>query len=223
MRRALLLGVALGLVFGTGCVDEKVARDKDAREAKAPGKNPVVVMKTSKGTIKIELFQDKAPITVKNFLGYVHDKFYDGTIFHRVIGKEYARPPKDFMIQGGGFKEGLSKASSAAEIRSYEKETKAPIKNEARASKLSNERGTLAMARTNDPDSATAQFFINIADNKFLDADDDSPGYAVFGKVIEGMDVVDKIKAVKTKALIRGFTDVPVEDVVIESVRRADK
>jgi peptidyl-prolyl cis-trans isomerase B (cyclophilin B) len=162
--------------------------------------NPVVVMETSKGTIKIELFEDKAPVTVKNFLGYVDDKFYDGTIFHRII--------PTFMIQGGGFEPGLK-----------QKKTKEAIKNES-SNGLSNKLGTIAMARTSDPDSATAQFYINVVDNDFLDKAKakDGVGYCVFGKVIEGMDVVDKIKDVKT-----GARDVPVEDVTIKSVRRADK
>jgi cyclophilin family peptidyl-prolyl cis-trans isomerase len=207
-RFALLAVVAAGCGLGPG--------------EPAAAKNPVVVMKTSMGTIKVELFEDKAPITVKNFLGYVDDKFYDGTIFHRVIGKPHAE--KDFMIQGGGFKKGLKEPR---DIRAKEKKTKKPIKNEARKSGLSNKAYTLAMARTGDPDSATAQFFINVADNKFLDPDPDDPdsaGYAVFGRVIEGKDVVDKIKAVKTRTLIeRVFENVPVEEVVIESVRRADK
>ena len=165
-------------------------------------KNPVVVMKTSAGTIKIELFEDKAPISVKNFLAYVDDKHYDGTIFHRVI--------PTFMIQGGGYEKGLRK----------EKKTKPAIKNES-TNGLENTRGTLAMARTGEPDSATSQFFINVKDNDFLDKAnaDDGVGYAVFGKVIEGMDIVDKIKAVKT-AERGGQEDVPVEDVVIESVTR---
>jgi cyclophilin family peptidyl-prolyl cis-trans isomerase len=140
---------------------------------------------------------------VKNFLKYVGDKHYDGTIFHRVI--------PDFMIQGGGFEPGLK-----------EKATNAPIKNEA-GNGVSNERGTVAMARTNVPDSATAQFFINVKDNKFLDRANsrDKVGYAVFGKVIEGLDVVDKIRRVET-ANQGGHGDVPVQDVVIKSVRRAD-
>ena len=167
-------------------------------------KNTVVVMKTSAGTIKIELFDDKAPISVKNFLAYVDDKHYDGTIFHRVI--------PTFMIQGGGFEKGLK-----------EKKTKAAIKNES-TNNLENNRGTLAMARTSVADSATSQFFINVKDNDFLNKAKarDKVGYAVFGKVIEGMDVVDKIKAVKT-AERGGQDDVPVEDVVIESVKRAEK
>jgi peptidyl-prolyl cis-trans isomerase B (cyclophilin B) len=165
-------------------------------------KNPVVVMDTSMGTIKIELFADKAPITVKNFLQYVDDKFYDGTIFHRVIA--------DFMIQGGGFTPGLN-----------QKKTREAIKNEA-GNGVSNVRGTLAMARTPNPDSATAQFFINVKDNTRLDRSGDSAGYAVFGKVIDGMAVVDKIKAVQTGNQ-GGHGDVPVQDVVIKSVRRADQ
>jgi cyclophilin family peptidyl-prolyl cis-trans isomerase len=181
-----------------------------AAPARAAAKNPVVVLETSLGTIKIELDEEKAPITVKNFLGYVDDKFYDGTIFHRVIN--------GFMIQGGGFQD------------NKEKRTKEPIKNEAKNG-LSNKRGTIAMARTNDPDSATAQFFINHQNNTNLDPGGVSPdGYAVFGRVIEGMDVVDKIASVKTGSRVmegRGgkgpFRDVPQQDVVIKSVRRADK
>ena len=156
---------------------------------------PVVVMETSLGTIKIELNEEKAPITVQNFLSYVDDSFFDNTIFHRVID--------GFMIQGGGFEPGMK-----------QKKTKAPIKNE---SGLSNLRGTIAMARTNDPDSATAQFFINVSDNA---GSLDKPRYCVFGKVILGMEVVDKIKAVKTGSKA-GHGDVPVQDVVIKSVRRA--
>ncbi len=168
--------------------------------AEAADKNPVVVMETSKGTIKIELFQDKAPITVKNFLQYVEDKHYDGLIFHRVI--------PTFMIQGGGFQPGMK-----------ERKTHDPIKNES-ANGLSNERGTIAMARTNIPDSATSQFFINVKDNDNLDKAKarDGVGYCVFGKVIEGLDVVDKIKDVKTGS-VGPHDDVPTEDVLIKSVR----
>lgn len=167
----------------------------------AQEKNPVVVMDTSHGKITVELFGDKAPVTVKNFLRYVDEKHYDGTIFHRVI--------PDFMIQGGGMEPGLR-----------EKKTHAPIKNES-DNNLSNERGTLAMARTMVPDSATAQFFINVKDNTFLDRAKarDKVGYAVFGRVIDGMDVVDKIRRVETSSQ-RGHDDVPVQDVVIRSVRR---
>jgi cyclophilin family peptidyl-prolyl cis-trans isomerase len=164
-------------------------------------KNPVVVMETSMGTIKIELFADKAPITVKNFLSYVQDKHYDGVIFHRVI--------PGFMVQGGGFQPGMK-----------EKKTKDPIKNESNNGEA-NVRGTLAMARTPDPDSASAQFFINLKDNAFLNRRGDRPaeiGYCVFGKVTEGMEVVDKIAKVRTGQ--KGpHGDVPVEDVTIKSVK----
>jgi len=176
----------------------------------ARAENTIVVMETSAGTIKIELFDDKAPTTVKNFLSYVDDKHYDGTIFHRVMGKENS--DRDFMVQGGGYGPGMK-----------EKKTKDPIKNEA-GNGLSNERGTLAMARTNDPDSATAQFFINVVDNKFLDKSARGAGYAVFGKVIDGMDVVDKIKAVKTSGdRGRPVPNKPAEDITIKSVKRDKK
>jgi cyclophilin family peptidyl-prolyl cis-trans isomerase len=166
----------------------------------ARAENPIVVMETSLGTIKIELFEDKAPITVKNFLGYVKDKHYDGLIFHRVI--------ENFMIQGGGFEPGMK-----------QKQTKDPIKNEA-GNGLSNARGTIAMARTRVADSATSQFFINVKDNTALDRANsaDGVGYCVFGKVIDGMDVVDKIRKVKTGRKM-GFDDVPDEDVVIKSIK----
>ncbi len=165
----------------------------------AAGENPVVEMKTSAGALKIELFADKAPETVANFLAYVKDGHYDGTVFHRVI--------PGFMIQGGGFGPDMG-----------EKKTKAPIKNEA-TNGLKNERGTLAMARTSDPNSATAQFFINAVDNAFLDHKDTGQGYgyAVFGKVTDGMAVVDEITKVKTGN--KGMhQNVPLESVVIESV-----
>jgi len=171
-------------------------------ESGAGEENPTVLMETSLGSITIELDQAKAPITVKNFLSYVDEKFYDGTIFHRVIG--------NFMIQGGGF---------TADMQ--QKRVKAPIKNEA-GNGLKNMTGTLAMARTNVVDSATAQFFINVVDNDFLDHQNTTSqgfGYAVFGKVIQGMDVVEKIKAVKTGSKM-GFSDVPAETVVIKSVRK---
>ena len=172
-------------------------------EDKVETRNPVVVMKTSEGTIKVELFADKAPETVKNFLRYVDEKAYDGTIFHRVI--------TDFMIQGGGFTPDMK-----------QKKTHEPIKNEAR-SDVKNLRGTLAMARTGEVDSATAQFFINVVDNAFLDHRDETPrgfGYAVFGRVIEGMDVVDRIRKVPTRTAYP-HEDVPVKSVVIESIVRA--
>ncbi len=161
--------------------------------------NPKVLLKTSKGDITLELDAVKAPGTVKNFLGYVQDKFYDGTIFHRVI--------KDFMVQGGGM---------TAEM--HEKSTKPAIKNEA-GNGLKNLRGTVAMARTGEVHSATAQFFINTVDNAFLDHKDNSVegfGYCVFGKVVAGLDVLDAIRAVPTGSR-RGHADVPREPVTILS------
>ncbi len=158
-----------------------------------------VKLETSMGDMVIELNEEAAPVTVKNFLQYVEEGFYDGTIFHRVI--------PDFMIQGGGFTAEMTK-----------KETYAPITNEA-SNGLRNERGTTAMARTNDPNSATAQFFINQADNDFLNyVDNNNPGYAVFGKVVEGMETADKIEVVETTTQ-KGMGDVPVEPVVIKSAK----
>ena len=170
-----------------------------ALPAGAVSKNPTVLMETSLGNVTIELFQKDAPISVKNFLSYVKDGFYNGTVFHRVI--------PGFMVQGGGFTSGMK-----------EKTTKAPIRNEA-ANGLKNDRGTLAMARTANPDSASAQFFINVVDNQGLNRPmPDGHGYAVFGKVVKGMDVVDKIAAVKTGT--KGpFQDVPLKPVVIKSVK----
>ncbi|MGB3291282.1 MAG: peptidylprolyl isomerase [Burkholderiaceae bacterium] len=159
---------------------------------------PHVKLQTNQGDILIELDAEKAPKTVENFLTYVKEGFYDGTIFHRIIN--------NFMIQGGGFDAGMK-----------QKQTHAPIENEA-DNGLKNNRYTLAMARTADPHSATAQFFINVADNDFLNFTSPTPngwGYAVFGKVIEGTEVVDKLKTVKTGN--KGFhQDVPTEDVIIE-------
>ncbi|MEM5401840.1 MULTISPECIES: peptidylprolyl isomerase [Paraburkholderia] len=158
----------------------------------------MVELHTNHGVIKLELNAEKAPKTVANFLNYVKNGHYDGTVFHRVID--------GFMIQGGGFDAGMK-----------QKPTEAPIENEANNG-LKNERGSIAMARTNDPHSASAQFFINVADNDFLNHSSPTPqgwGYAVFGKVVEGLEVVDKIKKVKTGS--KGFhQDVPVDDVVIE-------
>ena len=157
----------------------------------------MVKLQTSMGDIVIELDEQAAPVTVKNFLEYVEDGFFDGKIFHRVI--------PNFMIQGGGF---------TAEMA--QDKTREPIVNEAENG-VKNERGTVAMARTNDPNSATAQFFINHTDNDFLNyADSANPGYAVFGKTVEGMDVVDAIAAVKT-ATRQDMGDVPVEPIVIMS------
>ena len=159
----------------------------------------VATMNTNMGTIKIELFPDKAPVTVKNFISYVNDGFYDGTIFHRVIN--------NFMIQGGGF---LPDGT--------QKKTKAPITLESN-NNLSNTVGTIAMARTNEPNSATSQFFINVKDNDFLNyKNDQNPGYAVFGKVVSGMDVVNAIKGVQTTTK-GAYQDWPVEDVKIINVK----
>lgn len=157
----------------------------------------MIKLTTNKGDITLELFSDKAPKTCENFEQYVKDGFYDGTIFHRVIN--------NFMIQGGGFEPGM-----------VPKETRDPIDNEA-DNGVSNENGTIAMARTNDPHSASAQFFINVKDNTFLDHTSPTPngwGYCVFGKVVDGMDVVNDIKTVAT-GFSGGHQDVPEEDVVI--------
>ncbi|HLY37686.1 MAG TPA: peptidylprolyl isomerase [Candidatus Binatia bacterium] len=171
--------------------------------AAAAGKgNPMVVLSTSMGDIKVELYQDKAPITVKNFLEYVKAGYYDGTIFHRVI--------PGFMVQGGGLN---------ADMQDKREGQKPPIKNES-DNGLKNETGTLAMARTSVPDSATSQFFINVKDNTFLNKESaqDKVGYAVFGKVVEGMDVVKKIEQVKTTT--KGpHQNVPVDTVTIKSAK----
>lgn len=164
----------------------------------------MVIFKTNHGTIKIELNFDKAPKTAENFKQYVVDGFYNGTIFHRVID--------GFMIQGGGFEPGLK-----------QKSTRAPIENEA-DNGLTNDIGTLAMARTMDPHSASAQFFINVADNTFLNFKSKTTqgwGYAVFGKVVEGMDVVNQIKGVATTSK-GGHQDVPAQDVIIETAEWVD-
>lgn len=164
----------------------------------------LVILHTTLGDIKLELYPEKAPETVKNFVSYVKNDHYKGTIFHRVIN--------DFMIQGGGFNEAME-----------QKVTAKPIKNEANNG-LKNEIGSIAMARTQDPHSATSQFFINVGDNSFLNFSSETPqgwGYAVFGKVVAGMDVVDKIKAVKTSN--SGYHEnVPVTPVVIESAELVD-
>jgi peptidyl-prolyl cis-trans isomerase B (cyclophilin B) len=170
------------------------SREREERETR---ENDIVVFETSAGSFEVELYPDKAPITVENFLSYVKEAFFDGLIFHRVID--------GFMIQGGGFDENMN-----------QKPTKAPIKNEA-GNGVKNEKYTIAMARTNVVNSATAQFFINVEDNDFLDHRDESPagfGYAVFGKVIKGTDVIDKVKGVKTAT--KGYhEDVPVVPVII--------
>ncbi len=191
MIRALLAGLLMGafVAFSAGT---------------ASAANVKVLMKTSKGDITLELYPDKAPVTVKNFLSYVDEKFYDGLIFHRVI--------KDFMIQGGGYN---------AEFA--QRPAKPPIKNEA-GNGLKNDRGTIAMARTGEVNSATCQFFINHINNDGLNHKDDSPsgfGYCVFGKVIQGMDVVDAIANSPTGTL-HGMENVPRQTITIISVRRVD-
>lgn len=172
-----------------------------AGAAEPTARNPVVLMETSLGNVKLELFVKEAPVSAKNFLDYVSSGFYNNTLFHRVI--------PSFMIQGGGF---------TADLK--QKPTNPPIKNEA-DNGLKNRPGTLAMARTMVVDSATAQFFINVADNGFLNHRDKTQqgyGYAVFGKVIDGMEVVDKIAAVKTGTQ-KGFRDLPELSVVIKSMK----
>jgi peptidyl-prolyl cis-trans isomerase B (cyclophilin B) len=174
---------------------------EEPAEGEDIGAYPIVEMHTNLGTMKLELYPDKAPKTVDNFLSYVRDGFYDGTIFHRVV--------PGFVIQGGGFTPDMTK-----------KDTEPPIENEA-DNGLLNTRGTICMARTNDPHSATSQFFINTKDNPALDFRERSLrgwGYAVFGKVIEGMEVVDEIEGAPTTSR-DGYQDVPVDAVVIESAR----
>lgn len=191
---SVLLSIALGLVmmsFGASAAQEK------------PKTNPIVVVKTTSGDITIELYPDKAPASVTNFLSYVDNKFYEGLIFHRVIA--------NFMIQGGGFTKDMVR-----------KESNAAIQNEA-DNGLSNLKGTIAMARTNDPHSATSQFFINVKDNPPLDFKNKNSaqgwGYCVFGKVIAGMDVVEKIRQVPTTSKA-GNENVPVEPIVIKKAYR---
>ncbi len=170
----------------------------------AEAANPKVLLKTNRGDITIELFPDKAPVTVKNFLSYVDEKFYDGLIFHRVI--------KGFMIQGGGLTADLATRTA-----------KPPIKNEA-GNGLKNTRGTIAMARSGEINSATCQFFINHVDNSFLDHKDETAagfGYCVFGQVISGLDIVDAIATTQTMT-VHGMEDVPREAVTIISIRRLE-
>jgi peptidyl-prolyl cis-trans isomerase A (cyclophilin A) len=207
---ALFLVPVFMFVLGcerNGSDKREVEQGRQSQEAKvensagtvsSKGGNPMVIMSTSMGDIKIELYPDQAPATVENFLGYVKDGFYDGTIFHRVI--------PGFMIQGGGFTPDMN-----------QKPTKEPIKNEA-DNGLKNDKGTIAMARTNVVDSATSQFFINDASNDFLNHGSKDFGYAVFGKVVGGMDVVDRIAVVKTGS-VGMFQDLPKETIVIKSVK----
>lgn len=203
---AVSLSVLLVCVAcGTPDVQEEAAAAEDTSAAAEPAAEPMrgggnmVVFSTALGDFTVELDAEKAPITVENFLTYVDDGFFDGSIFHRVI--------PGFMVQGGGMTENMQR-----------KATRAAIKNEA-DNGLKNARGTLAMARTADINSATAQFFINLVDNTSLDHGVRDFGYAVFGEVVEGMDVVDKIAAVATGTQA-GHQNVPLEPVVIQSARR---
>jgi cyclophilin family peptidyl-prolyl cis-trans isomerase len=161
----------------------------------------MVRFETTHGGFTVQLFAQESPQTVANFLAYVDAGFFDGTIFHRIV--------PGFVIQGGGLTADFS-----------QKKTNPPVRNEA-ANGLKNLRGTLSMARTNDPHSATSQFFISLSDNDFLDHGPGNPGYAVFGRVVEGLDVVDAIAGVRTGRR-SGYTDAPLEDVIIQSVRRLD-
>ena len=209
MKNTLMMIVMLTLFLSEGCTQNKKteqnenesnpASEKVDKMSKTPqnGNGYVVVLETSLGSIEIELNKEKAPITVENFLNYVTTGSYDETVFHRVID--------GFMIQGGGFTTDGKKKS-----------TNPPIKLESNNGLL-NEVGTIAMARTNIPDSATNQFFINIKDNSFLNYSPTSPGYAVFGKVVKGMDIINNIKRVKT-SVKNGMNDWPVDDVLIKKV-----
>ena len=209
----IILSAAL---FLSSCSKKNVDVEpsNSSTKEKSSSEDPKVLLETNQGDITIELNEEKAPITVKNFISYVEKKFYDNTIFHRIID--------GFMIQGGGF---------SNEEMPAQKKPDDPIKNEGKKSGLSNVRGSIAMARTNDPHSATSQFFINVVDNKNLDPGGFSAdGYAVFGKVTKGMDVVDKIKSVKTGSTplktLRGvgaMRDVPLKKVIIKSAKLLKK
>ena len=202
MKRTIALACVIGI--GLLLAVPAAAQDAETREAaveESAAENPVVLLETTMGEITVELFADKAPATVENFLRYMDEKFYDGTIFHRVI--------ESFVIQGGGWTREMVR-----------KETHEPIVNEANNG-LSNTRGTIAMARMQDPNSATSQFFINVNDNVRLDYfDEASPGYCVFGRVVEGMDVVDAIRKVRTGPVNPLPRDVPIEPVELLSATR---
>jgi cyclophilin family peptidyl-prolyl cis-trans isomerase len=191
---AIALALAMAFVLASALLPAPARAQSDT-----PLPNPEVVITTNYGSITVRLFRDKAPATVANFLGYVEDGFYEGTIFHRVIA--------NFMIQGGGFT-----------VDMEEKPTREPIVNES-DNRLHNIRGSIAMARTSDPDSASAQFFINQRSNLRLDWTPGAPGYTVFGEVIDGLPVVDFIASSPTQQ-VGPFTDVPVEPVIIEKVER---
>ncbi|SEO69884.1 peptidylprolyl isomerase [Aquisalimonas asiatica] len=191
VRRAMVMAAALIMGMATAAA----VADESERE----GEQDMVIFKTNYGDITLELYPEDAPVTVENFLQYVDDGFYDGTIFHRVI--------PGFVIQGGGLDEDMQRL-----------ETRAPIENEA-DNGLKNERGMLSMARTQDVNSATSQFFINLADNAFLDHGVRDFGYAVFARVVDGMDVVDRIAEVPTGRQA-GQADVPSETIKVEEARR---
>lgn len=198
IRSAVVSVLMLAFVVSLLMVPSANAKDEKA-------KNPIVVMETDMGTVQIELYPDKAPASVKNFLWYVNNDFYNDLIFHRVI--------PDFMIQGGGFNKDMKK-----------KEPNAPIVNEA-DNGLKNEKYTIAMARTGEVNSATCQFFVNLKDNSFLDFKNKTPqgyGYAVFGKVIKGMDTIDAIAEMKTTSKM-GHDNVPVKPIVIKKMYELDK
>jgi cyclophilin family peptidyl-prolyl cis-trans isomerase len=197
LSRSALLAASLLMAAGCSKSDEAGKTTGAAVETH----NPVVTVKTNKGTITLELYPDKAPKSVENFIAYAESGFYDGTIFHRVIPQ--------FMIQGGGYTAGLDR-----------KDTRPPVQNEANNG-LKNELGTIAMARTSDPHSASSQFFINVKNNAFLDFKSETPqgwGYTVFGKVIEGIDVVHAIENTPTSDRGGAFANLPTDQVVIESV-----
>lgn len=201
LPRTLIFLLTFLFTLATFIVPSAQAANSSSQEGITMSTNPQVLLHTNKGDITLELDAEKAPKTVENFLNYVNAGFYDGTIFHRVI--------PNFMVQGGGFEPGMA-----------QKNTNDPVENEANNG-LKNDAYTVAMARTSDPHSATAQFFINVANNDFLNHTNPTPngwGYAVFGKVVEGKDVVDSLKSVKTGS--KGFhQDVPVDDLIIESAR----
>ncbi|YCM45098.1 peptidylprolyl isomerase [Verrucomicrobiaceae bacterium 227] len=201
--KPLLTLFFVGLLSTFAFAQENAKEKAEAIEKAIARKEVTVVMSTSEGDIHIELDSARAPLTVKNFLSYVDDKFYDDTVFHRVI--------ETFMIQGGGFSEKEGKLTR--------KTTKAPVKNESEKS-APNTRGTIAMARTSNPDSATSQFFINVKDNPALNYPHNGGGYATFGKVVKGMEIVDKIKAVET-GISNAMADVPKKTVLIKSIKRA--
>ena len=196
-----LIGFLTSFALGQDPAQKTIEEKKPGKSA--PAKEATVIMSTSLGEIHIELDSKSAPLTVENFLKYVDSKHYDGTIFHRIIG--------NFMVQGGGFKETDG---------SFKKQpTNPPIKNESEKTP-SNKRGTIAMARTSAPNSATAQFFINVVDNPFLDYPNNGGGYATFGKVVKGIEVVEKMRVVKTSSK-NGMADVPTQTITIKSISRS--